>query len=82
MHKRLGLDTKGISDAVDVIEITNHLRCIVDGTIIQAMATQHIEVGRAHLLRRFGEFFGVGTQRHILRGEGRFAPIATDVMDD
>jgi len=55
---------------------------IVDGTIIEAMATQHVEVGGPHLLWRFGELLGVGTQRHILRSERRLAPIVTDVVDE
>lgn len=82
MHKRLGFDTEGISDAIDVIKEANHLCGIVDGTIIEAMATQHVEVGGSHLLWRFGEFLGVGTQCHVLRGQRRLAPIATDVMDE
>ncbi len=80
MHERFGFDTEGIGDAVDVVEITNHLGGIVDGTIIEAVATQHVQIGRAHLLWCFGEFFGVGTKRYILWSEGGFAPVATDVM--
>jgi hypothetical protein len=82
MHKRLGLNTKSIGNAIDVVKEANHLCGIVDGTIIEAMATQHVEVGGPHLLWRFGELLGVGTQRHILRSERRLAPIATDVVDE
>lgn len=80
MHKRFRFDAEGIGDTVDVVEITNHLRGIMDGAVIEAVATEHVEVGRPHLLRCFGEFFGIHTQRHILWGEGGLAPVATDVV--
>lgn len=80
MHKRFRFDAEGIGNTVDVVEITNHLRGIVDGAVIEAVTTQHVQIGRAHLLGRFGEFFGVHTQRHILWGEGGLAPVATDVV--
>jgi hypothetical protein len=62
-----GFDAEGISDAIDVIKIANYLGGIVNSTIIEAVATQHIEVGGAHLLGGFGELLGVGAERHIGR---------------
>ncbi|MEY2846604.1 MAG: hypothetical protein RL076_2150 [Chloroflexota bacterium] len=82
MHKRLRLNTEGIGDTIDVVKKADDLGGIVDGTVIEAVATEHVEVGRTHLLRRFGEFLGIGTQRHILWGESGLAPIATDVVDE
>ena len=67
MDKGFGFDAEGIGDAIDVIKIANYLGGIVNPAIIEAMGTQHIEVGRAHLLGGFGEFLGVGTERHIGR---------------
>ena len=54
VHKRLWLDTKRISDAIDVVEVADNLRRIVDGAVVHAMGAEHIEVGRAHLLRGAG----------------------------
>lgn len=76
-----GFDTQGIGDAIDVIKIANHLGGIVNPTIIEAMGTQHIEVGGAHVLGGFGELLGVGAERYIGRCQGCFAPIATNMMD-
>ena len=67
MDEGFGFDAEGIGDAIDVIKIANYLGGIVDPTIIEAVATQHIEVGRAHLLGGFGELLGVGAERHIGR---------------
>ena len=67
MDEGFGFDAEGIGDAIDVIKIANYLGGIVNSTIIEAVAAQHIEVGRAHLLGGFGELLGVGAERHIGR---------------
>ena len=65
VYERFGLDAKGISDAIDVVEKANDLGGIMDGAVIKTMATEHLKVCGAHLLRRSGEFFGELTQRAI-----------------
>ena len=67
MDKCFGFDAEGIGDTIDVIKITNYLGGIMDTAIIEAVGTQHIEVGRAHLLGGFGELLGIGAERHIGR---------------
>jgi len=75
-----GFDAEGIGDAIDVIKIANYLGGIMDAVIIEAVAAQHIEVGRAHLLGGFGELLGIGAERYIGRRQGGFAPITTNMM--
>ena len=67
MDKGFGFDAEGIGDTIDVIKIANYLSGIVNPAIIEALGTQHIEVGRAHLLGGFGELLSVGAERHIRR---------------
>lgn len=80
MDEGFGFDAEGIGDAIDVIKIANYLGGIVDAVIIEALVSQHIEVGGTHLLGGFGELLGVGAERYIGRRQGGFAPIATNVM--
>lgn len=65
MHKRFRLDTKGIGDAVDVVEVADDLGGIVDSTVIHTVSAEHIEVGRAHLLGSARQLFGVFAQGSI-----------------
>ena len=65
VHERLGLDAEGIGDTVDVVEVADDLGGIVDSAVVHAMGTEHIEVGRAHLLRGARQLFGVFTQGPI-----------------
>jgi hypothetical protein len=37
----------------------------VDGAVVHTMCTEHIEIGRPHLLGCAGELFGVFTQSAI-----------------
>jgi hypothetical protein len=80
VHKGLGLDTQGIGDAVDVVEEANHLRRIVDATIVESVPTQHVEIGRAHLLGSFGELFGELTQGPIGTAKAGLTPVIANVM--
>lgn len=65
MHKGFRLDTEGISDAIDVIEVTNYLSGIMDSAVVHTMRTEHIEVGRTHLLWGARQLFSVFTQSAI-----------------
>jgi len=65
MYERLGLDTEGIGDAIDVVEIADDLGGIVDGAIVHTMCAEHIKIGGPHLLGCAGELFGVFTQSAI-----------------
>lgn len=47
-HERLWFDTQGIGHTIDIIEVGDDLRGIVDGAIIKAMCTQKIEISRRH----------------------------------
>lgn len=67
MDEGFGFDAEGIGDAIDVIKIANYLSGIVNPAIIEALGTQQIEVGGAHLLGGFGELLSVGAERHIRR---------------
>jgi|GEM_PF-4351001 len=65
VHKRLGLNPKGISDAVDVVEVADDLRRIVDSAVVHTVGAEHIKVGGAHLLGGARQLFGVFTQGPI-----------------
>jgi hypothetical protein len=65
MHERLGLDTEGVCDAIDVVEVADHLGGIMDGAIVHTMCAEHIEIGGPHLLGCARQFFGVFTQSAI-----------------
>ena len=81
MHERFGFDTKRIGDAIDVIEVTNHLRRIVDDLVIRTGGSEDIEVGRSHDMRRLGQLFGVLEQSTIELADAGLAPIGADVVD-
>ena len=54
MYERLWLNPEGIGDTVDVIEVADDLRRIMDRAVVHAVGTEHIEVSGAHLLRGAG----------------------------
>ena len=81
MHERFGFDTERIGDAIDVIEVTNHLRRIVDNLVIRTSSTEDIEVGWSHRLRGFGQLFGVLEQCAVEFADAGLAPIGADVVD-
>jgi hypothetical protein len=81
MDERFGFDTKRIGDAIDVIEVANHLRRIVNNLVVGPGCAEHIEVGRSHDLRRLGQLFGVFEQGSIELADACLAPIGADVVD-
>ncbi|MFM2309439.1 MAG: hypothetical protein RLY87_1560 [Chloroflexota bacterium] len=75
MDKRFGLDAERIGDAIDVVEVTNHLRRIMDDLVICTSGTEHIEVGRTHDLWRLGELFGVFEECPVQLADACLAPV-------
>ncbi len=69
---------KRVSDAGDVVEEANDLHRIVDGAVVEAVRTQQIEVGGAHLLLGKGELGGKFAERTVSGGKWRRTPIRGD----
>lgn len=72
---------QGIGNAIDVIEITDDLNCIVDGAIVKPGFAERSQVFRGHGLRPQGKVHGEGTERPICGTEGSLLPIGRDLMD-
>ena len=82
MDECFGLDAERIGDAIDVVEVTNHLRRIMDNLVISTSGTEHIEVGRTHDLRRLGQLLGVFEECPVQLADACLAPVRADMMDE
>ena len=54
------LDAQGVGNAVDVVEIRDNLRGIVNGDIVQTGMAKGFDVRRCHLSWMRRQFFRVG----------------------
>ena len=79
-NKVLRVHIQGVSDAVDVIEIPDHLSCIVDGDVVETDGAEFFRVLLCHRLRGLREFLGKCAQRLIRSGEARRSPVASQRM--
>jgi hypothetical protein len=82
MDEFFWLNTQRIGDAIDVVEVADYLRRIVDNLVIRTGSTEDIEVGWPHDLRGFGQLFGVLEQCAIEFADACLAPIGTNVVDE
>jgi hypothetical protein len=69
-----------IGDAVDVIEVADDLGSVVNGTIIQIMLAQGVEINGRHLVRCSRQLFGVSAQGCVYRAQWRLPPIRSQQM--
>lgn len=74
--KRFGFHAERVRDPVNVVEIADNLRGVVDGAVIQPGSAQRVDVGGGHLARGQRELLGVGTQSVVDGGKLRLPPIA------
>lgn len=61
-HVGFEVDAKPVGDAVDVIEVGDHLCGIMDGTIVEALIAERLHVGFGAVGGRAGQFVGVVAQ--------------------
>jgi len=74
-------DTQRIGDTIDVVEIRDHLRGVVDGAVTQPGGAQSLNIGWPHLGWAQRQFIGIGAQCSINRAQGRSPPVARDGMN-
>lgn len=79
-HKGFRLDAQRIGDAVDVVEVGNHLRSIVNGAVVETVRAQNVEIGGHHRLRRVRQFFGEFAQCAVGSRKIGAAPVASEQM--
>ena len=80
-HPEFEVDAEAGGDAVDVIEEGNHLRGVVDGTVVEAELAQAVDVGRGYGVRRSCQLDGVVTQSTIDVGKLGLRVIGLDLLD-
>ena len=78
MNEVFPFDAQGVGNAVDVIEISDYLRGIVNGDIVQTGLAQGTHVRRCHLSWMRSQFFRIGAERAIDGVQPRPPPIARD----
>ena len=81
MDECFWLNAQRIGDAVDVVEVADYLRRIVDNLIIRTSGPEDIEVGWSHRLWGFGQLLGVLEQCAVEFADAGLAPIGADVVD-
>lgn len=78
----LGLYAEPIRDSGDVVEIANHLSGIVDGAVVEAMATQLVDVALPTVVRVVGQLLRVSAERFIGGVEFRAPPVPSNGVDE
>ena len=68
-------------NAVDVVEVGNHLRCIVNRPIVKAMIAQILYVMLAHSGGWVGQLSGIGAKSIISFSQSCLSPIGCDMVD-
>ena len=77
-----GFDAECIRDAIDVVEVANHLGRIMDDLVVRTGRPQDIQVSGGHQLRRLGQLFRVFEQCAVELRHAGLAPIGADVVDE
>ena len=78
----LRVGAERVGDAVDVVEVGDHLRRVVDRPIVEAGGPERLDVGAADSGRRTGQLLGIGAERQVDGRERRAAPVALDRGDE
>lgn len=76
--KALRLYAEGVGDAVDVVEIGDHLCCVVKCAIVETVGAQGVEIGGRHGVRAVGELDRILAQRPVGGRQRRLAPVVGD----
>ena len=79
--KALPLDPQGISNPIDIIEVADYLRGIMDGDIIQPDLAQGLDVSFAHIRGLNGQLLGIGAQSAVNPIQRRSPPVSRQRMD-
>ena len=80
MNKIFQINCQPIGDAVDVVEVADDLRGIVNSAVREAMLAQLGNIGVIYLGGGEGEFGGVGTEGTVGGGERGRVPILRNMM--
>ena len=80
-NEGLRFDAKRVRQPVDVIEVADDLRRIVDSAIGKRNGAEPVHIRRAHICRAQRQLFGKGAQGGIHRVEVSGMPVAGDTMD-
>lgn len=81
MDKGLRFNMQRVGDAVNVVEIGDHLGGVMDGAIGKAVVTQFIEIGSGHGSGGGGHFDRIGAEGAIRRRQRGRPPVGGNVMD-
>lgn len=82
INKHFRLQSKAICHSGNVVEEGDDLGGIVDGSIVEAVGAQHVQIRGRHLLLMMGEFDGVGTQSPVFLVHRSGTPIAHQRVDE
>lgn len=80
-HERLKLHAERVGDAVDVVEVADDLRGVVDRRIREASRAQAVNVRLSHRRGRRRQLIGEGAQPGVRVVEAGVAPIARERVD-
>ena len=80
--KGLRLHAQCIGHAVDVVEVGDHLGGVMDGTVVEAVAAQRVEIGGHHGVRRVRQLDSKGAQGAIRSAEIGLPPVPGDMMNE
>lgn len=76
------LDAERVGDAIDVVEVADHLCRVVNGTVVEAVVAECVNIGRNHLLRRFCQLLRKATQCLIRWVQVSQSPISCQLMNE
>lgn len=77
-HVRLEINAQSLGNAVDVVEVTDDLGGIADGSRRKARSLQRGHIGGAGFVRIVRKLFRPGTQGCVGRGQPRATPVALE----
>ena len=81
-HELLILHRKPVRDPIDVIEVGDDLRGVVDGGIVESVFTQGVDVNGANGRRFRRELFRVAAQRLVGGAQRGLGPVTCHLMGE
>lgn len=82
VEPRLGLNAEALCNPVDVVEIGDDLRCVVDGSVVESSRAEPVDVRAAAPLHVVGEPNGEFEERHSRCVETGGAPVCRETIDE
>jgi hypothetical protein len=80
LHLRLGIHSQGVRNAVDVVELGDHLHRVEDPLLRDPSIPERLQVLGAHRGRGAGELLGELAQRPLRPGKPRRSEIPLDLL--